>query len=303
MKQLFKKLNQLLITVCLLSSFAAAAQTTATVVYYHTDMLGSPVAATDQSGNLLWRENYAPYGEKLSSDMEAVIETVGYTGHRYDSDTGLVYAGARMYDPTIGRFISVDPVGALQAVNNPMMFNRYAYGNNNPYGFVDPDGNIPVETVWDVANISIGVASFSSNVYQGNYGSATVDALGILVDSAATIIPYVPGGAATFINSKRVVDVTKKAGKAASKSDDVIHVTKDGVALPPGPKHKIPDNYVQNPHRSGSYGEIVDGKFKERLRIDPPTPPGQKGPNYSHYHKDGKGTHYSPRPGDKDPGF
>lgn len=96
---------------------------------------------------------------------------------------------------------------------------------------------------------------------------------------------------------------TKGASKAASKSDDVIHVTKDGVALPPGPKHKIPDNYVQNPHRSSSYGEVVNGKFKERLRIDPPTPPGQKGPNYSHYHKNGKGTHYSPRPGDKDPEF
>ena len=54
-----------------------------------------------------------------------------------------------------------------------------------------------------------------------------------------------------------------------------LHVTKDGVALPPGAKHKIPDNYVQNPHRSGNYGEIVNGKFKERLRIDPPTPPGQ----------------------------
>jgi hypothetical protein len=80
-------------------------------------------------------------------------------------------------------------------------------------------------------------------------------------------------------------------------------VTKSGVALPAEIKHKIPESYVQNPHRSGSYGEVSDGKFRERLRIDPPTPAGQKGPNYSHYHLDGKGKHYSPRPGDKDPGF
>lgn len=92
-------------------------------------------------------------------------------------------------------------------------------------------------------------------------------------------------------------------GVRSATKKGVIHVTKDGVALPPGAKYKIPDNYVQNPHRSGNYGEIVNGKFKERLRIDPPTPLGQKGPNYSHYHKNGKGTHYSPRPGDKDPGF
>ncbi|MFY0582088.1 RHS repeat domain-containing protein [Cystobacter fuscus] len=93
------------------------------------------------------------------------------------------------------------------------------------------------------------------------------------------------------------------AKKGTDSANDVFHVTPDGVTLPKGPKHKIPEAYVENPHRSGSYGEIVNGKFKERLRIDPPTPPGQKGPNTSHYHRDGKGTHYSPAPGDKDPGF
>lgn len=110
------------------------------VVYYHNDVLGSPVAATDEAGEVLWREDYAPYGQKLGNDMEASIENVGYTGHRYDSETGLVYAGARMYDPNLGRFMGIDPVGAMAAVDNPVMFNRYAYANNNPYKYVDPDG-------------------------------------------------------------------------------------------------------------------------------------------------------------------
>lgn len=44
----------------------------------------------------------------------------------------------RYYDPSIGRFLSVDPVTAL---SNPItMFNRYKYANNNPYRFTDPDG-------------------------------------------------------------------------------------------------------------------------------------------------------------------
>ncbi len=105
---------------------------------------------------------------------------------------------------------------------------------------------------------------------------------------------------------ERIKGVEKVAGRAKGvekKVDDSIHVTKEGVALPSGVKHEIPENYVHNPHRLGSYGEIVNGKFKERLRIDPPTAPGKKGPNYSHYHKNGKGTHYSPRLGDEDPGF
>ncbi|MGH8601618.1 MAG: RHS repeat-associated core domain-containing protein, partial [Gammaproteobacteria bacterium] len=55
-----------------------------------------------------------------------------------DADSGMVYAGARYYDPLIGRFMAVDPVGFK--VSDPMTFNRYSYGNNNPYKYVDPDG-------------------------------------------------------------------------------------------------------------------------------------------------------------------
>ena len=99
----------------------------------------------------------------------------------------------------------------------------------------------------------------------------------------------------------KAADLTKTANGGAA--DEAFKVTRDGVALPKGSKHEIPGRYVENPHRPSSYGEMVDGKFKERLRIDPATPPGQKGPNTSHYHKDGKGTHFSPAPGNKDPGF
>lgn len=44
----------------------------------------------------------------------------------------------RYYDPTVGRFLSVDPVTAYE--NPTGAFNRYWYANNNPYKFTDPDG-------------------------------------------------------------------------------------------------------------------------------------------------------------------
>ena len=48
----------------------------------------------------------------------------------------------RYYDPAIGRFLSVDPVGPLQ---NPINhFGRYHYAYNNPYKFTDPDGRVPI---------------------------------------------------------------------------------------------------------------------------------------------------------------
>ncbi|WP_255418898.1 RHS repeat-associated core domain-containing protein [Paraglaciecola sp. MB-3u-78] len=49
---------------------------------------------------------------------------------------GLTYMQARYYDPVIGRFYSNDPIG-FRDVHS---FNRYAYANNNPYKYIDPDG-------------------------------------------------------------------------------------------------------------------------------------------------------------------
>jgi uncharacterized protein RhaS with RHS repeats len=47
---------------------------------------------------------------------------------------------ARYYDPVIGRFYSNDPIG-FRDVHS---FNRYAYANNNPYKYTDPDGKMPL---------------------------------------------------------------------------------------------------------------------------------------------------------------
>ncbi|MGC0120131.1 RHS repeat-associated core domain-containing protein [Pseudoalteromonas piscicida] len=47
---------------------------------------------------------------------------------------------ARYYDPVIGRFYSNDPVG-FRDIHS---FNRYAYANNNPYKYTDPDGRLPI---------------------------------------------------------------------------------------------------------------------------------------------------------------
>lgn len=51
--------------------------------------------------------------------------------------TGLTAIGARMYDPGLGTFISVDPVMDLA---DPQQWNAYAYANNNPTTYSDPTG-------------------------------------------------------------------------------------------------------------------------------------------------------------------
>lgn len=57
--------------------------------------------------------------------------------------TGLVYLGVRAYDPVIGRFISIDP---LQGHDDPLQWHGYAYANNSPITYSDPDGLKPLIT-------------------------------------------------------------------------------------------------------------------------------------------------------------
>lgn len=103
--------------------------------FQHTDALGSPVAETNGSRTVLSRAEYEPYGQVLSG---GIADRPGFTGHVADAQTGLDYMQQRYYDPLIGRFLSVDPV---MAYSNPVgAFNRYWYGNDNPYKFTDPDG-------------------------------------------------------------------------------------------------------------------------------------------------------------------
>nr|WP_228756503.1 RHS repeat-associated core domain-containing protein [Stenotrophomonas maltophilia] len=112
---------------------AAIAQTT--VTYIHTDALGSVVAESDASGNVIKRYDYEPYGAVVGGQ---VTDGPGYTGHVSDAATGLSYMQQRYMDPQLGVFLSVDPVTAYE---QPVgQFNRYRYGNGNPYGYADPDG-------------------------------------------------------------------------------------------------------------------------------------------------------------------
>lgn len=104
------------------------------VKYQHTDALGSPVAVTDQTGQVIDRTDWEPFGSAIA---KPAYDGIGYAGQLMDGKSNLAYMQQRYYDPQIGRFLSVDPVAVRQGGDN---FNRYSYANNNSYRFIDPDG-------------------------------------------------------------------------------------------------------------------------------------------------------------------
>lgn len=106
-----------------------------TVTYYYTSPQGTVLATADAAGNVLSTADYRPYGDRILGTPE---DGPGYTGHVSDIDSGLIYMQARYYDPTMARFLSIDP----QTVNAGDMqtFARYSYANLNPIVNIDPDG-------------------------------------------------------------------------------------------------------------------------------------------------------------------
>ncbi len=306
--------------------------TGATVHYYHKDHLGSSTVVTDVSGNLTDSMVYEAFGQprKTCQPQSGTVDYT-YTDQEWDGETGLYNYDARLYDAVLGRFLSADSV--VPDWYDPQALNRYSYARNNPMVYVDPDGHSFLDAVpgtmaaigcyggtaiaWAFSRPALGVIWLADRSSYARINSSLNDTFVSVLEIQTKYVaaPAVTGdaiglgvlAASTKAASKQVASGTEVVGEVAAKrgvknADDVIHVTPDGVSLPKG--RKIPDHYVENPHgRPGSYGEMVDGKFQEKLRIDPATPPGKKGPNYSHYHKDGKRPHYSPRPGDKDPGF
>ena len=118
--------------------------------YLHKDHLGGLDAITDESGNLLEKLSYDAFGKRRSETVWtqppsstdwtniAAITHRGFTFHEQLDDVGLVHMNGRVYDPTIGRFISADPT--VQNVFMSQSLNRYTYVLNNPLSMVDPTG-------------------------------------------------------------------------------------------------------------------------------------------------------------------
>ena len=140
----------------------ATAQTTEELQYYHRDHLGSTEAITDEQGVMVERFLFDPSGNRRDSDWEelppAVQQTMsdiayettsqGFTGHEQLDSHNLTHMGGRIYDPVLGRFMSVDPF--IQAPANTQSFNRYSYVFNNPLSYTDPTGYITTVRLRDL---------------------------------------------------------------------------------------------------------------------------------------------------------
>ncbi len=251
--------------------------------YIHSDLRGSVVAKTAIDGPAMFDKaaEYDAWGNTVT------LPGLGTPRHQFvdfepDQATGYYYMGARVYDPTLRRWLSPDPlifaVPQLEQDDGAGL-NLLAYANNNPVGLTDPSGTQVPKTSMPGSDCSTGEADCVRNIPQGvpvgvkPTRLTTTDRVvifGLKVAINAAIGPmtdfYSFVEAAASGNGEKMAMVggmillnlildhaaddmrmtgqtTKRVAKSVAKTaDDAYISTKDGATLAPDQDHDLVDS-------------------------------------------------------------
>jgi len=100
--------------------------------------------------------NFTSFGEEQTTHWKNPWR---HAAKRYDPDTYLVHFGKRDYDPQLGRWLTTDPLDFVNSVN------LYQYLFNNPYRYIDKDGQFAFAIPLLIWGLELALPSITTLVY------------------------------------------------------------------------------------------------------------------------------------------
>jgi len=216
------------------------------VYFYHPDHLGSTNWITDAVGRHYQYFQYLPFGETFVERRNGLWTTpYKFNGKPLDEETGYYNYGARMYDPTLSSWLSVDP----DAYKYPHL-TPYNYCANNPVVLIDPDGRGPGDRVAAARHL-IGTKYFQEKEKNELWKRTRMNAAGLEFMDCSELVCRVlasdeitnkirhmnTAGLLTFLGNKNVFDndmipqvgdIVLWRGKEGGHTGIVSQVNEDG---------------------------------------------------------------------------
>jgi RHS repeat-associated protein len=173
---------------------AGTARPQESLSYMHVDHLGSVSVLTDETGSVVERMAYDPWGKRRfpngTADRNDTIVGLtmdrGFTLHEHLDEMGIIHMNGRIFDPLIGRFMSADPF--IQAPENLQSHNRFAYVMNNPLAYTDPSGYFSLKKLFK-SIIAVVIAIHAPQLF-AKYG---------IVGASPAVAGFVNAAAAGFL--------------------------------------------------------------------------------------------------------
>jgi len=190
------------------------------------------------SGNTVVASYYYDAFGNHRSITGASTNPYRYSGYHFDSETGLYYLKARMYDPEIAWFLQEDSFRGW--ITDPLSLNLYTYAHNNPIKYYDPTGHYvsPTDRAnltssqisrleqltkdWNAANASGNTAAMNAAKKEGEAIRATAGYSGgnngnqITVSSGDTVRTVVTNATTTVTNSGTINTVNVLTGSTGT---------------------------------------------------------------------------------------
>ena len=151
------------------------------------DNIGSVLLYANDSG-VCYENTYSPWGVRTyrvgnnTYFYQPGVELANgpfyrtYTGHEDLWMFGLLNANARLYSPYLGRFISPDPL--LNSEGGPLDYNPYIYARNNPYKYIDRNGEFGLFAIFAAFNAIWSTVHNIKNIIRGGWDGVFLGGLG-----------------------------------------------------------------------------------------------------------------------------